>query len=712
MPRLPDLNSLGSRPVPQDNRPIVSYKSGIVESAARQGLNKMVDDFEVQRKEASKLEAAQAKAYVLNKAVEAKQTLADSPDDYMNHPKKYQDVMKPVLEQATSMISDPADRQMFQLSASVDLTQDLAKIQDDSRARQRDKSTADTLDLVDANIKTAATSADKAEANKLVQSSLDSINGLENVGAITAIQAQAKRKELQKQYAENWIATQLQTNPEGLQKDINSAYSKTPPKDQDSTIRFVIDKFEGGYSASDGNTGNPVNFGINQKANPEVDVKNLTKDQAVQIYKDKYWKAANIDSLPENMRLVAFDTVVNFGVGAGQKMIKEANGDPAKLVEIRQREHQALIDKNPGKYAGNAKAWDSRNSQLANLVGSTTVAKTNSPLDMLSPEDLSKVKGTTDKVVLEKVQQEQVPALITEIKSKYPNDVGAQLNAIDSLVPNPELAEKVKTTLLRDNQQERKADFGKNEERNKAALDVIDQGGDINTIPFGDLAALDPVDKQMLIKYQNKKNGAPVDAKTELGFYNDVMTKYGQSRDSIVGYSVPTLMANLPANKVASVLELRKGVVGELDPKTQKLREVSESQKNTFINKTAKILDINKDIEKLTLLRDKVDESWDNFIEENNGRRPTSKELDGLVNTLVKDITVDADRNWLNQYVFHLGSDTRKIKSYEFTGDEDIIIPVQDQKIIAQQWKEKFPGRQLTKQQMQAIYLQGPNSAK
>src|SRR3990167_7145918 len=53
---------------------------------------------------------------------------------------------------------------------------------------------------------------------------------------------------------------------------------------------------EGGYAANDGN-GQPVNFGINQGSNPDVDVSKLTQDQAKQITLERYWKPSGADKL-------------------------------------------------------------------------------------------------------------------------------------------------------------------------------------------------------------------------------------------------------------------------------------------------------------------------------------------------------------------------------------------------------------------------------
>ena len=54
---------------------------------------------------------------------------------------------------------------------------------------------------------------------------------------------------------------------------------------------------EGGYTENDGN-GRPANFGINQGANPDIDVLNLTQAEAKQILHDRYWVASGADHLP------------------------------------------------------------------------------------------------------------------------------------------------------------------------------------------------------------------------------------------------------------------------------------------------------------------------------------------------------------------------------------------------------------------------------
>jgi hypothetical protein len=100
---------------------------------------------------------------------------------------------------------------------------------------------------------------------------------------------------------------------------------------------------EGGYSASDGNTGAPVNFGINQKANPDIDVKSLTKEGAAKIHKERYWDKIKGDTLPPALQGTAMDAAVNQGVGNANKWIQASGGDPVKFNALRRAHYEMLL---------------------------------------------------------------------------------------------------------------------------------------------------------------------------------------------------------------------------------------------------------------------------------------------------------------------------------------------------------------------------------
>lgn len=122
---------------------------------------------------------------------------------------------------------------------------------------------------------------------------------------------------------------------------------------------------EGGYAARDGRSGAPVNFGVNQAANPDVDVKNLTQDQAKNILRNRYWVASGADNLPPGLAEVHADTAVNMGVGAAKKMLAESGGDVGRYLDVREARYRAIGGSDlPG--------WLNRMEKLRGFVGQGT----------------------------------------------------------------------------------------------------------------------------------------------------------------------------------------------------------------------------------------------------------------------------------------------------------------------------------------------------
>ena len=70
--------------------------------------------------------------------------------------------------------------------------------------------------------------------------------------------------------------------------------------------------------------GGETNFGIAKRFYPEVDIKNLTKEEAKDIYRRDYWVRNKVEELPENLRHIFFDMCVNQGRGTAVKILQRA----------------------------------------------------------------------------------------------------------------------------------------------------------------------------------------------------------------------------------------------------------------------------------------------------------------------------------------------------------------------------------------------------
>jgi len=124
-----------------------------------------------------------------------------------------------------------------------------------------------------------------------------------------------------------------------------------PPSPQpaggfDRAMQFIL-KWEGGYQNNPADLGNwtgqnvgegenkGTNFGISAHSYPGLDIKNLTREQAIEIYKRDYWNQSGADKLAWPLNLLVFDTAVLHGVGAAQTWLKEVGANPYAFAAKR-----------------------------------------------------------------------------------------------------------------------------------------------------------------------------------------------------------------------------------------------------------------------------------------------------------------------------------------------------------------------------------------
>jgi len=125
---------------------------------------------------------------------------------------------------------------------------------------------------------------------------------------------------------------------------------------------------EGGYTENDGN-GAPANYGINQGANPDVDVLALTQAQAEQILYERYWLVSGADQLPADLAAVHGDTAINLGLRAANELLAQSGGDPNIYLDLRDERYRSIAAANPDK-TNYLSVWLRRNDDLRSLINS------------------------------------------------------------------------------------------------------------------------------------------------------------------------------------------------------------------------------------------------------------------------------------------------------------------------------------------------------
>jgi lysozyme family protein len=93
----------------------------------------------------------------------------------------------------------------------------------------------------------------------------------------------------------------------------------------DSLIDRVL-SHEGGYVNDPRDPGGETKFGIAKRSYPLLDIKNLTRSQAVEIYRRDFWQRVNGDSLPPFVAFQVLDAAVNHGIGNAVRWLQRAVG--------------------------------------------------------------------------------------------------------------------------------------------------------------------------------------------------------------------------------------------------------------------------------------------------------------------------------------------------------------------------------------------------
>ena len=77
-------------------------------------------------------------------------------------------------------------------------------------------------------------------------------------------------------------------------------------------VNFVIDTLEKEtYTDAPDDAGGPTKFGISKRANPDLDIAALTRDDAIRVYHERYWRPCHADLFPPGIALQFFAAFVN-----------------------------------------------------------------------------------------------------------------------------------------------------------------------------------------------------------------------------------------------------------------------------------------------------------------------------------------------------------------------------------------------------------------
>lgn len=139
-------------------------------------------------------------------------------------------------------------------------------------------------------------------------------------------------------------------------------------------LSFVL-KWEGVYSNDPTDPGGETKWGISKRAYPDLDIANLTPEDAAAIYYNDYWTPACCTAVVFPWSVAVFDTAVNCGVSRASNWLRESKNQD-EFLERRKQHYIQLINKNDRmmKYW---KGWMNRLNDLKKFLAVET-AKTQS----------------------------------------------------------------------------------------------------------------------------------------------------------------------------------------------------------------------------------------------------------------------------------------------------------------------------------------------
>jgi lysozyme family protein len=83
---------------------------------------------------------------------------------------------------------------------------------------------------------------------------------------------------------------------------------------------------EGKYSNNPKDPGGETNWGISKRSYPHLNIRTLTRADAIAIYRKDFWTRINADALPDGVAYQLFDFAINSGIETAVRYLQRVAG--------------------------------------------------------------------------------------------------------------------------------------------------------------------------------------------------------------------------------------------------------------------------------------------------------------------------------------------------------------------------------------------------
>ena len=120
------------------------------------------------------------------------------------------------------------------------------------------------------------------------------------------------------------------------------------------------------YENDPSDPGGATKYGIDQRSHPNVDIKNLTEEEAKQIYWEEYWKKNDCERFDYPIGEAYFDICVNNGRSRADQL-RSISKDVSQLLNNRDAFYRRLAAKRPAS-SKFLNGWLNRDISLRKLL--------------------------------------------------------------------------------------------------------------------------------------------------------------------------------------------------------------------------------------------------------------------------------------------------------------------------------------------------------